>query len=117
MYLMKERRKSLQEPSTSTMDFKPTNVIDVLLDSIEKITKWNALAFKAIDDTLPILQMISLTCKVDNIVGSIGELDTLSKFISSNIQSIDKLNEETIQERVNKEKGEFINKTIKDYTN
>lgn len=115
-----EEKKVIVEPSTppstSTMDYKPTNVTDVLLDSIKKITECNALTFKAIDDSLPILQMIAPACKVDHIVGSIGKLDTLSKFISSNIQTIDKINEETIKERVNKEKDEFFDKTIKDCT-
>lgn len=91
-------------PSTSTMDFRPTNVTDVLLDSIKKITKCNALAFKAIDEPLPILQMITPVCKVDHIFGSISKLDTLSKFISSNIHSVDKINEEIIQKKVHKEK-------------
>lgn len=54
--------------------------------------------------------------KVDHIVGSIGKLDTLSKFISFNIQTVDKINEETVKERVNKEKDEFFDKTIKDCT-
>lgn len=51
----KPTAEHLTLPSTSTMDYRPTNVIDVLLDSIKKITKCNALAFKAIDATLPIL--------------------------------------------------------------
>ncbi|XP_059064685.1 uncharacterized protein LOC131856779 [Cryptomeria japonica] len=76
-------------PSTSTMDYKPTNVIGVLLDSIKKITECNALTFKAIDDTLPILQQIAPTCKI---------------------------NEEKIRERVNKEKADFFNKSIEDCT-
>lgn len=54
--------------------------------------------------------MIALTCKVDHIVGSIGKLDSLSKFISSNIHTVDKISEETIQERVNKEKDNFFDK-------
>lgn len=60
--------------------------------------------------------MIAPECKVDHIVGSISKLDTLSKFISTNIQTLDKINEETIQERFNKEKVEFFGKTIKDCT-
>lgn len=60
--------------------------------------------------------MIALACKVDHIDGSLGKVDTLSKFISSNIQTVDKINEETIKERVNKEKDEFFDKTIKDCT-
>lgn len=95
-----EEKKIIAEPSnspsTSTVDFRPTNVTDVLLDSIKKIIECNALAFKAIYESLPIFQMIAPACKVDHIVGSISKLDTLSEFISSNIHSIDKINEETI---------------------
>lgn len=89
---------------------------NVLLDSIRRITDCNALAFKAIDDTLPILQMIASTCKIDHIEDSLGKLDTLSKFIASNVLTVDKVNEESIKERVNKEKGELFEKTIKDCT-
>lgn len=103
-----KEKKVIIEPIPSIINFRPTNVIDVLLDYIKKIIECNALAFKSIDDTLPILQEIAPTCKVDNVVGSICKLDTLSKFISSNIQSIDKINEETIREWINKEKTNFL---------
>lgn len=59
--------------------------------------------------------MIALTCKIDHIDGSLGKLETLSKFIALNILTVDKINEETVKERVNKEKSEFFDKTIKDY--
>lgn len=80
------KQKIITEPSTSAMEFRSTKVTDILLDSIKKITTCNALSFKAICDTLPIFQFIALACKVDDIVGSIDKLDTLSKFVSSNIQ-------------------------------
>lgn len=44
-----------QSSNTSMTKFRPTNVTEVLLDSIKKITNCNALAYKAIDDTIPIL--------------------------------------------------------------
>lgn len=109
-----KEKKVIAEPSTSTMNFRPTNVTDVLLDSIKRITYCNSLAFKAIDDTLPILKMIALACKIDHIDGYLGKLDTLSKFIASNMLTVDKINEETVKERVNKENNEIFNKTIKD---
>lgn len=60
--------------------------------------------------------MIALACKVDHIVGSVSKLDTLSKFVSSNIQTVDKINEETVKEKLNKEKDEFFGRTIKECT-
>lgn len=85
-------KKFTIEPSTSTSEFRPTNIIEVLLDSIIRITDCNALAFKAIDNTLPILKMIAPNCKIDHINDSLGKLDTLSKFITDNVITIDKVN-------------------------
>ncbi|XP_059069861.1 uncharacterized protein LOC131859797 [Cryptomeria japonica] len=109
---MEAKIKIITEPGTSSLDFRPTNVTDVLLDSTRKITECNALPFKAIDDTLPILRQIAPTCKVDDIIGYVGKLDTLSKFISSNIESIDKINEDTIRERTHKEIDDITDNLI-----
>ncbi|XP_059064822.1 uncharacterized protein LOC131856883 [Cryptomeria japonica] len=115
-----EEKKDNAEPSTSPsssiLDFRPTSVIEVLLDSINKLMDCNALEFKTIDDSLPILQMIALEYKVDHIIGTIGKLDTLSKFISANIQSLDTINEKTTEEKVHKEKEVFFRKRIKECT-
>ncbi|XP_057835002.2 uncharacterized protein LOC131045433 [Cryptomeria japonica] len=61
-------------------------------------------------------KMIALECKVDHIIGSIVKLDTLSKFISANMQSLDKINKKTIQEKIDKEKEVFFRKIIKECT-
>ncbi|XP_059064268.1 uncharacterized protein LOC131856491 [Cryptomeria japonica] len=61
-------------------------------------------------------EMIAPECKVDHIIGSIGKLDTFSKFISANIQSLDKINEKTVQEKVDKENEVFFRETIKECT-
>lgn len=108
--------KSTIEPSTSTGEFKPTNIREVLLDSIQRITNCNTLAFKEIDNTLPTLKMIAPTCQIDHIKDSLGKLDTLSKFIADNVITIDKVNEDTIKERVEKEKNTFFENTIKKCT-
>lgn len=90
-----------QTSGTSITEYRPTNVKKVLLGSIKKITKCNAQAYKAIDDTIPILKLIAPKCIVDN-KDSLGQLDTLSKFITNNILTIDQINEETFKEKMNK---------------
>lgn len=102
---------------SSIGEFRPTNIIEVLLDSIKRITDCNALAFKKIDNTLPILKMISPNCKIEHIKDYLGQLDTLSKFIDDNVLTLDKVNEDTIKERVEKEKNTFFENTIKKCTN
>lgn len=109
-------KKPIVESSTSTGEFRPTNITKVILDSIKRITDCNALTFKAIDNTLPILKMIAPNCKIDHINDSLGKLDTLSKFIVDNVITIDKVNEHTIKERVEKEKNTFFKNTIKKCT-
>lgn len=61
-----------QTSSTSLSEFRPTNVTEVLLDSIKKITNCNALAYKEIDDTIPILKMIAPKCNIDHVKYSLG---------------------------------------------
>lgn len=97
-----------QTSSTSIGEFRPTNVIEVLLDSIKKIMDCNALAYKEIDNTLPILKLIAPNCNIDHIKDSLGKLDTLSKFIANNVISIDKVNGDTIKERVEKDKKQIL---------
>lgn len=48
-----EEKKVIAYPSTppsTSMDYRPKNVTDLLLDSIKKITECNTLPFKDIDD-------------------------------------------------------------------
>lgn len=89
---------------------------EVLLDSIKKITDCNALAYKAIDDTIPILKMIAPKCNIDHVKDSLGQLDTLSKFIFGNIITIDKVNEDTFKEKMEKKKEKFFEDIIKKCT-
>lgn len=74
------------------IEFRPTNVTKVLLDSIKKITECNALAYKAIDDTIPILKLILPKCNMDN-KDSLSQLDTLSKYITANILTVEQIND------------------------
>lgn len=67
-----------QTSGTSMIEFRPMNMTEVLLDSIKKNTECNAQAYKAIDDTIPILKLIAPKCIVNN-KDSLGQLDTLSK--------------------------------------
>lgn len=83
--------------------FRPMNVTEVLLDSIKKITKCNAQAYKAIDDTIPILKLIAPKYIVGS-KDSLGQLDTLSKYITGKNLIVDQINEDTFKERVNKGK-------------
>lgn len=94
---------------SSMTEFRPTNVTEVLLDSIKKITECNAQAYKAIDDTIPILKLIAPKCILDN-KDSLGQLDTLSKYITDNILTVDQINEDTFKERMNKEKENSLRK-------
>lgn len=57
---------------TSLSEFRSTNVNEVLLDSIKKIMDCNALAYKAIDDTIPTLKMIAPKCNLDQVKDSLG---------------------------------------------
>lgn len=51
--------------------------------------------------------MIAPKCSVEN-KDSLGQLDTLSKFITGNILTIDQINEATFKERMIKEKHKFF---------
>lgn len=93
-----------QTSGTSLSEFKPTNVTKVLLDSIKKRIDCNTLAYKAIDDTIPILKMIASKCNIDHVKDSLSQLDTLSKFIAGNVITVDKVNEDTFKEKMEKEK-------------
>lgn len=105
--------KAVEQSSGSSLTkFRPTNVIEVLLDSIKKITDCNALAHKAIYDTIPILKLIAPKCNVDNKY-SLSQLDTLSKYITSNLLIVDQINEETFSDKMNKEKEKLFDETIK----
>lgn len=105
-----------QTYDTSLSEFGPTNVTEVLLDSIKKITDCNALAYKAIDDTIPILETIAPKCNIDHVKDSLSQLDTLSKFIVGNVITIDKVNEDTFKEKMEKEKEKLFEDTIKKCT-
>lgn len=83
------------------------------MDSIKKITECNAQAYKAIDDTIPILKLIAPKCIVNN-KDSLGQLDTLSKFITDNILIVDQINEDTFKERMIKEKVKFFEEIVKE---
>lgn len=65
----------------SSLGYKSTNVTEVLLDSIKKITDCSSQAYKAIDDTIPILKVIAPNYNIDN-KDSLGQLDTLCKYIT-----------------------------------
>lgn len=97
---------------TSIAELQPTNVIEILVDSIKKIIECNAQSYKATDDTIPILRLVAPKCIVDN-KDSLGQLDTLSKFITGNILTVDQINEDTFKERMNKEKEKFFEEIVK----
>lgn len=94
------------------VEFRPTNVTEVLLDSIKKIIECSAQAYKAIDDTILILKMIAPRCNVDN-KDSFNQLDTLSKYITDNIVTVEQINEEAFKEKIEKEKHKFFEEEIK----
>lgn len=91
----------IQIVGSSMTEFRPTNVTEVLLDSIKKITECGAQAYKAIDDTIPILKMVAPKCNVDN-KDSLNQLNTLSKYITDNIVTVEQLNEEAFKEKIEK---------------
>lgn len=84
----------------SSSRYKSTNVTKVLLDSIKKITNCSSQAYKAIDDTIPILKVIEPNYNIDN-KDSLGQLDTLCKNISENIE---KIKEDLVKDKVEIEK-------------
>lgn len=94
------------------IEFKQTNVTEVLLDSIKKIIECSTQAYKAIDDTIPILKLIAPKCNVEN-KDSLNQLDALSKYITDNIVTIDQINEETFKEKMEREKHIFFDEKIK----
>ena len=96
----------------SSSGYKSTNVTEVLLDSIKKITDCSSQAYKAIDDTIPILKVIAPNCNIDN-KDSLGQLDTLCKYITENIE---KIKEETLKDKVEIEKQKFFDEQIKKCT-
>lgn len=102
----------MQIVGSSMTEFRPTNVTKVLLDSIQKIIECSAQAYKAIDDTIPILKLIAPKCNVEN-KDSLNQLDTLSKYITNNIVIVDQINEETFKEKMEKEKHKFFDEKIK----
>ncbi|XP_059068534.1 uncharacterized protein LOC131859039 [Cryptomeria japonica] len=110
----KEPEQSIVEPTVSKAESKDDSKVENKVET-QSEQKEEIVDKEKVNDGSKIAEIAS-TCKVDDIVGSIGKLDTLSKFISSNIQSIDKINQETIRERVNKEKVDFFNKSIEDCT-
>lgn len=71
-----------QTSSTSLIEFRPTNETELFMDSINKITDCNALAYKEFDDTIPILRMIAQKFNLDNLKDSLSQLETLSKYIN-----------------------------------
>lgn len=72
----------IQNVGSSSAGPKSTNVTEVLLDSIKRITDCSSQAYKAIDDTIPILKVIAPNYNIDN-KDSLGQLDTLCKYIST----------------------------------
>lgn len=100
-----------QSSGSSLTEFRLTNITEVLLDSIKKITECNAQAYKAIDDTIPILKLIAPKCNVEN-KDSLSELDALSKYITNNLLTIEQINKETFSEKMNKEKEKFFEESI-----
>lgn len=82
-------------------ELRPTNVTEVILDSIKKITECSAQAYKAIDDTIPILKTIAPKRNVDN-KDSLNQLDTLSMYITDNIVIVEQINEEAFKEKIEK---------------
>lgn len=91
----------IQIVGSSIVEFRPTNVTKVLLDSIKKIIECSSQEYKAIDDTIPILKMIAPKCNVDN-KDSLNQLDTLSKYITNNIVTVEQINEEAFKEKLEK---------------
>lgn len=71
------------------------------------------MAYKAIDDTIPILKLIAPKCNIDHVKDSLGKLNTLSKFITDNVIMVGKVNEDTFKEKVEKKKDKFFEDTIK----
>lgn len=102
----------IQIVGSSIVEIKPTNVTKVLLDSIKKIKECSSQAYKAIDDTIPILKMIASKCNVDN-KDSLNQLDTLSKYITDNIVTVEQINKEAFKEKLEKEKHKFFEEEIK----
>lgn len=100
-----------QSSGSSLTEFKLTNIIEVLLDSIKKITEFNAHSYKTIDDTIPILKLIAPKCNVEN-KDSLSQLDALSKYITDNLLTIEQINKETFSEKMNKEKEKFFEESI-----
>lgn len=88
---------------------KSTNVTEVLRESIKKIIDYSSQAYKAIDDSIPILKTIAPNCNIDNKY-SLGELDTLCKYISGNMEQI---KVESVKNIVEKEKHKFFEEEIK----
>lgn len=102
----------IQSVGSLTAGFKTTNVTEVLLDYIKKITDCSSQTYKAIDDTIPILKMIAPKCNVDN-KDSLSQLDTLSKYITDNIVTVEQIKEDAFKERLEKEKQKFFEEQIK----
>lgn len=124
--LLKEMEIQTDLPEvTTSKDIVPTggiqiigssnNVTKVLLDSIKKITDCSSQDYKAIDDTIPILKMITPKCNVDNKY-SLSQLDTLSKYITENTVTVEQIKEEAFKERLEKEKHKFFEEEIKKCT-
>lgn len=89
----------IQNVGSSLADYKSTNVTEVHLDSLKKIADCSSQAYKAIDDTIPILRMIAPKCNIDN-KDSLSQLDTLSKYITDNTVTIEQIKEHAFKDRL-----------------
>lgn len=105
----------IQNVGSFSTGYKSTNVTEVLLDSLNKINDCSSQAYKAIDDTIPILKMIAPKCNIDN-KDSLSQLDTLSKYIIDNIVTVEQIKEEAFKDRLEIEKQKFFEYQIKKCT-
>lgn len=105
----------IQNVGSSSVGYKSTNVTEVLLDSLKKITNCSSQAYKAIDDTIPILRMIAFKCNIDN-KDSLSQLDTLSKYIIDNTVTVEQIKEPLFKDRLEIKKHKFFKDQIKKCT-
>lgn len=103
---------SIQNVGSTSASYKSTNVTEVLLDSIKRITDCSSQAYKAIDDTFPILKKLAPNCNIDS-KDSLSQIDILSQYITENTMTIEKIKEEALKNKMEIEKQKFFEDQIK----
>lgn len=98
----------IQNFGSSSVGFKATNVTEVLLDSIKRIADCNSQAYKAIDDTIPILKRLAPNYNIDN-KDSLSQIEILSKYINESIVTFE---EEALKDKIEIERQKFFEDQI-----